>query len=1361
MRFFFTLCFYLFVLTAAQASTYSEKSTQDYSDAIAAARWHENLSNARGGDQTELRLAIGELDRAIDFLLAEGASAAEISSLKTARTSLTAQLTIQERLLTGFSPLFPMLLGQDDLLVRNGSHEAAAVRRVILDLSRLIPGLALDKARTPVVIISVDENSTAEIIAAAAIRKQAGLNALGRVQLAEILDYSELSNLRNSEPESALQHLHDALIDMGWNITGLHFLRINSIETRGRVAAVQVDYGIYRGARYEPLISRYGYGEAGAPGTAASLLIILLMLPTQFLLVMLARRIDTDLISSEPPPFWSGFIAAVLGYIAVWLAFQGLSKIFPGAMTLTMSLMGLQFLLAIALAVAILPMFIVVMGATRFPMISGKLSNLDTLSVLLVGALFGAFARSAEITLARFGWDWVSAPLIVGALSLLVLGVTGSLGFVRGLGRDKTWLAFGVVMLAGTGATMLAGLRLELLTPLITAAVVIVLAFITKLIVLTWERRSARARAQRQSIANRELVAQGSLTQRLRSPPFVLPELLDNEFNRIISSVFDNLCKNQHFHWIQITGYSGSGKSRILQELGQRIAASDSHNPLVISGVCPESEGGTALPYAPFREMLSEHLSVARMTDASTAVRELQESAAATTLKTAMRAAGLNPLAGLIDGAKPGNSTKVTSDKEIALSIAKKMTSLAAEHHLIVLLDDLHQIDTGSLLALRELITRQQMSDLSKIVFITTEAVSANNSSELKAFKSELAESTTSSQLQLEEFIPKTAGSMIEALLRCIGFDLISRQLIAEELLARVIDHPADILRFVQLADETGFLEHSGNSVILKRNSNLSILPSPKDACSAVDSLTQGLSDKTVEIIRCAALQGTRFRPSILADIFGVDLLDFLGELDEASLKGIVVDLEDCDDYYEFSDTRIAALFREDMRRSTRRREGVGIAMPQAVREYRRRYISYAEKLLSKKYQDPSFAPFDDISVIANHARFLTDTDSATAIRWTLLHGQMCLERGMTAAAQESLEFAWEAIAQNPGVDITDEQQLTVMSTLIDVLLRNGYQGDRLNDLLDSAELIFEKSANSVEQKLHIEWHLRGAEIYYRRRLFNRCGEYAQRVIENSCANMLEHMRARFLQAASLPLDNPNTRSAALAEVIADIDAYFTTEAYDSDARYSLLRVKAEALNTLGMSVIHGEKNPERAKEIFQEALEINQGEEAPDGLGMRISLGGLGDSLLTMGHTNEAEEAYRRNLSESLENDDMAGIVRMCSAIGGILLDKAAQRNSDSEHLLVEADALYMRSLQHADRQKNAIGQAFALAGLARHRQLANLPMNDIELQISSRIEFLKGNIAALSILKDALVKISEANSDNSCEAQKLLQYIENLSAE
>lgn len=273
---------------------------------------------------------------------------------------------------------------------------------------------------------------------------------------------------------------------------------------------------------------------------------------------------------------------------------------------------------------------------------------------------------------------------------------------------------------------------------------------------------------------------------------------------------------------------------------------------------------------------------------------------------------------------------------------------------------------------------------------------------------------------------------------------------------------------------------------------------------------------------------------------------------------------------------------------------------------------------------------------------------------------------------------------------------------------------------------------------------------------FEQCGRYAKAVIENSAAAISEQMRAKFLRAASLPLNEPATRSQALTSVIEEIDQHFNSHPESPEGRYALLRIKAEALNTLGMSVIHGEKSPERARDIFQRALEINQGEEAPDDLGMRISLGGLGDSLFALGHLDEAEEAYRRNLSESLDHDDLAGIVRISSAIGSLLLDKASRPQSDDGLLFEEADLLYMRRLQYTDRQKNPIGQAFALAGLARHRHLAGLPMNNVELQISSRLDLLKSHPVAPSILRNAFSKLSELLEKDSPEGKILLRLPE-----
>jgi len=117
MRLILMLILYWFAAVVVLAENTFENKSDEFLDAMSAAQWHEALSNARGGDQTELRFALSALEKAKNALKNEGATPAELEPLEIARQSITSQLEIQQQLLMGFSPLFPMLLGQDELLV--------------------------------------------------------------------------------------------------------------------------------------------------------------------------------------------------------------------------------------------------------------------------------------------------------------------------------------------------------------------------------------------------------------------------------------------------------------------------------------------------------------------------------------------------------------------------------------------------------------------------------------------------------------------------------------------------------------------------------------------------------------------------------------------------------------------------------------------------------------------------------------------------------------------------------------------------------------------------------------------------------------------------------------------------------------------------------------------------------------------------------------------------------------------------------------------------------------------------------------------------------------------------------------------
>ncbi len=1327
-------------------------------ESLSNAIWHERLAAARGGDTIDLKLTLNHLDSAIQGLADQEERADTLEGIINAREAIAVSLAVQSRLIMGFSPLFPVLFSKDDLLVRNGSHEAYAVRRVVGEIGGIIPGFPIAKARTPMVIVSASGDSAAEAAARHSISSLSGLSTMRvieHVTLAGILAPGELEELRHGDPELPLAQVLGSLKGNMPGFEGLHFLRIAPLESRERVTLATVEYGLYRDSGYEEMVRKFGFAESGAPGTAASILIILLMLPLQYAFIRFARRMDGDIHSVDPPPAWTGLLAAFVGYFTAWLGMKGISGMLPEPTTLILSLSGLKFLLMAGVALAILPMLIAVIGAMRLRPLSGKLVNPDTLGVLLLGALFGSFARIAELTLARFGWDWVGAPLVMGALSLLLLGGGGALGFARGLGRDRAWLAFGVIMLVGTGFAMVAALRMDLFAPILVTIAVVALAYGVRYVIVILERWRANPVSPTNRTSPGSSIIEGSFASRLYQPDLVLPGVLHNTVEQLVDRVVDDHEPKRGLRWIQIKGMRGAGKSRLQQELGARLVDILPGEPLLLSAGCAESSvGGTDVPYALFRIMLSEHLALERMASASSAMRDLQNSAAASTLKTAMRVAGLGPLSGLLDNVGKEENAEVATDHEIALSIAKKIESLSTGKALVVLLDDLHDIDEGSLIALGATFRRLETNGSGHVVVITTSNVGSTVPAELSKFMDRFASSVIEPIIDLETILPDISEAMQEGVLSCLGFDLISRQRLIEEMAARAIDYPADILRFVKTIHDAGLIEVSGQSSTLCRNADLSEIPSPTDTCSIVDTLTEGLSPQVVEVLRCAALLGYRFRPSILASIFGMELLTLLSELDSCSIRGIVVDIEDKDDYYEFADARTMALFREDVRRSMRRRTSTGMAIPQAVREYHRRYVKVAGDALVAEWDDLKVAPLEEISALASHARYLAESDPAVTVRWTLLHGQLCMERGMTSAAQRSLEHAWEAIDQPATQALPVQQKLEVAASLVDVMLRNGYKGDRLEHLVQRAEEWLGSGPLQEHFDQRVTWSLRGAEVAYRRRNFDQCGNYAEQVASDPNASMVQRARGKFLAAASLPLTDPVVRSQALTAMIREVENDLEGLA-KSENRRILLRIKAEALNTLGMNVIHGENEAERAREIFQQALDINQGDDAPDRLGTRISLGGLGDSLKALCRFDEAEVRYRENLHESINEDELEGIVRMSSSIGSMLLDRYERSKGCDTGLLKEAESLYMLSLKNADRQENPIGQAYALAGIARHRKLARQATDGLILLIEGRIDGLQRNSAAFSILVEGLNKLKEQGTISEAELGKLKDII------
>lgn len=1291
---------------------------QDAAELRAEAVVLESIGMERGVDRVDLEQALSMYSKALKSI----GDPAEQEALSGEIRSIENRLAHRRDGIAGYSPIMPAIIGTPQLLERlDDPSETALESGVLLFLEAAKLGL-IRSDQYHLAILSQEHEESDEALVQMLLYRETTQELLNAGALASLIDPGEVESLRTSaNPLESLSSLAAALEARGLGKVRVGVLQVPPPRRSGDIVARDLN-GRFLSADGRAVVSRTETGFAQFVGVHPWLVATLMLASViliQRLVTSIVRGADPKLAAATSPPWWLGVACGVAAYAISTLACAGIGVAGIDPETLSMSPRGLVIIAGISATLMLLPGSLLLVGLTRVPAFVARIGNGDLVATILVGGCFGAFVFICEIACSRMEFSGVWPSILAGAASCIAIAGVLGVAFAKGLRGDRSWIAAAVVAAVSSVAVMAEAIRFEAAGAPIAAAAGICIALAIPPIV----RRATRPADGEDTIDGSMATTARSLRQRVTAPPYALVPALESQCEQAIAWIGDRSWESG-LRLLLVTGRGGSGKSRFLSELirtmrSEHIQRDERFEAFV--GDCDDpSLGGGTVPFEPFQQAMGAILGVSAMAGPGEAMLRLRSGMAAKGLQAALGTVGMGSLAGLLDAGGDEAAAKSAGRVEAARALATVLEHRARDSAIALAIDDAQWIDAESEHVLRAMMHRLASSDITGRVALIL--LTRSDADAVDRLRGAFPAGAAIRHVDLDRVIETDGVPLRSRILEGVGFDVMSRRRLELELDHRTIENPASILSFLTLLLSRDALVERGSEIAMVESTDLGALPPIDDPTRMLGAMTSDMGRSAIEALQCASIIGMRFRASILAEIFNLDILDLIRDLQQAEGQGLVRDVLDADDCYEFADRRVAAAFRADARRSMLGggdRQGI----PQAVREYHRRYVRVAGTEIESRWGGEANAPYSELLAIAEHAMQLRDSDPRSATRWSMALADRSLARGLAGAARRALEPVFEIVQQRPVRGLAPETRFSLARGLVRAIVDEGGEGELLDRAIEDGDRVAAEVIGASQSPDRIAWDLLVAEGLYRNRRFDDVIARTSTLTDAEGAEPAARLRASFLAAASMSPADYSARNDALEAIRRELHSARAEASGDRLTR--LLRIEAETLNTLGFGLLRdpSEEAGDRAMACFEAALAINRGEIAPDRRGERISLGGLGDVLQRLGRIAEAESRYARNLDSSREDGDLAGVTRMTSMLASIAISRCERgESSDRAADLSRIELLLAESLESADRQRNADGAAFALASMIREAMLAGRDTASIAARIEDRKTLLEG---------------------------------------
>jgi class 3 adenylate cyclase/tetratricopeptide (TPR) repeat protein len=356
---------------------------------------------------------------------------------------------------------------------------------------------------------------------------------------------------------------------------------------------------------------------------------------------------------------------------------------------------------------------------------------------------------------------------------------------------------------------------------------------------------------------------------------------------------------------VLLSGEPGVGKTRLAQDV---VAYAQKSGATILRGGCYEYEATT--PYLPFVEAFREWTH-----------RQSPEQLRRALGTTATEIAKFAPEVELKLGALPINPPLSPSEDRMRLfdNAARFLQSLAAEHGLLVFVDDVHWADQGTLSLLHYLL-RHLRND--RVLFLVAyREIELDRAHPLASALVEWNRERVGTRIALGRLTRADTGTLLATL---FGVENVSDDF-AQALYQETEGNPFFIEEVIKSLIEQGQIYRDGDGWGRKETEELSI---PQSVKEAIGRRLSRLSEPTVEALRTAAALGKIFPFRDLAAVSTASEDALLDALDEATAAQLIransggpgASSSGSEDSFAFTHDKIREVLYEELNPIRRRR---------------------------------------------------------------------------------------------------------------------------------------------------------------------------------------------------------------------------------------------------------------------------------------------------------------------------------------------------------------------------------------------------------------------------------------------------------
>ena len=624
-----------------------------------------------------------------------------------------------------------------------------------------------------------------------------------------------------------------------------------------------------------------------------------------------------------------------------------------------------------------------------------------------------------------------------------------------------------------------------------------------------------------------------------------------------------------------LVGPSGTGKSATARSVIQTLEKQSLNQKMelvVLSGKCPPPHDGenqvSVTPYAPFQEALAKQFDIDLFSSAEGQLSQLDD-ALDGIFESAI------PFSGLLFPKSDEVHNSVGSNVELFVSIENTLRQLTKSRDnkksVVFFIDDIQWLDDASCEMLTYLLNAFQQKEAPVSFLLTCRSSEITGilrleEDEIYSVTYEVVEEAEENHRQILSNALNLNFEVASSIVRKIG-DLKDRKGALHWLL-QVVYELADI---GALVGEGKFVWSEEHQIYQDPETPL---PVSAEMVTAIHQLLNRFPQYQ-QILECAACLGFEFHIQVLADGLETPRLEILRQLSEIEKQtGIIFDVRDRHDIFTFRSSILLEVIREQIEISAK--GPLAKDVPQIIREYHAR----AAKALVGVMPDDNFA-------IGRHFY-------AAGSQWADQAIKYCLKAAKAAVQQPALEETETYISMAEEAAISIGKTTINSESLYIRCLLCGISGRRQIETAESGlKYLQEQTDPPLDLKITV------ALACYNARIFDKAVSLGEEVANHQHATLVQRTEGLHLIGIG---SNPRLE--------ADKRYEHLQQAYDLIRKSNLDGIPEQVLlakvsNSLAVQLESTDSS--RARQLYQDSVELKNRPELRDIHGLAISHNGLG----------------------------------------------------------------------------------------------------------------------------------------------------------